>query len=442
MKLNKGDKEASLVFVVAVIILLLAFSAPTWAQTSVANLAMVCGDATKDGATRETGCSPTRFDYPASSDIVVHCTDPSRCSTRPWWGTGTVKYARFDSLPATALIEICTEPKLAGEAATSCGTNWASLPMLAKSQVATVSTGVPTPAGTSRYVVSWTPPTANTDGTPVCAITGTEIQVSIYPDLSQGRQWINSGTSTKYLVTDAPNMNPLYWRARTLCGQVASDWSTPAVRTEQQYVADTAPSCAPWPIDDDTVATRLYTDFAWRGGAGYWACKQPDGTWRDVGVFGVYKPECLARAFTAAGNADKGAAKAALLAAWTECMDAGAPEDVEFKPLWIALRDKHRPGVTPPPPPIPSFVVKPNAGYTSRPAYSVVNGSRTSTVAGRVGILASPGVATACDCGKFSSGAEPNLYCSVEGRPNVATADPSDTLGASAAICAKAPTTP
>lgn len=86
-----------------------------------------------------------------------------------------------------------------------------------------------------------------------------------------------------------------------------------------------------------------------------------------------------------------------------------------------------------PTPQVRAFVVAALTGATSRPAYRVVNGARTSTLAGRVGILAPSGVGTPCDCGKFQSG----NYCSVEGQPNVLTAEPSDVLGPSAAVCSE-----
>jgi hypothetical protein len=93
------------------------------------------------------------------------------------------------------------------------------------------------------------------------------------------------------------------------------------------------------------------------------------------------------------------------------------------RPLYEALK-----AANPLPATVSTYKVAPNGTYTTRPAYALVNGSRTSTLAGRVA------VGSACDCNAFKSGTGTSTYCAVTGNENTATAA-VDQLSASAAIC-------
>lgn len=281
----------------------------------------------------------------------------------------------------------------------------------------------PTP-GTTVKIVSWDNPTTNTDGTPVCTITGTKVQASLTNDFAGWLQWDTVGAGTNIRITTVPNNVVLYWRAATLCGTVASDWSTPAVRTEAEWAAVNVPPCAPYPLDPIEKATTFFTAHRTGGGAFAYFCKLPDGTWKDYGKWGAYDLTCISDAYTAAKGTDIATVKDALKAVWTAC-SSPKPEDAAYKPLYDSLIALNKPVA---PPPVASWKVATNGTYTTRPAYALVNGSRTSTVAGRVA------VGSACDCTSFKSGTGASTYCAVTGNENTATAA-TDQLPASAAIC-------
>jgi len=416
--------------------LLAALTAPTWAQTSVANMPISCARA--DGLQADAAaCTDTeQFQRPASAnDVVLACTKATACG----WYDPELTWRKWSTVPATATVSVCPQSVAPGlmNCPGAASPVWGGLAYIPKAQVAVAgsspTTAQPPPEGTTIRIVSWT-------NTATCAITGTRIQASLQPDFAAWRQWEANGAVTNIRITTAPNETVLYWRAATVCGTEVSEWSTPAVRTEAEWAVSTTPICEPVPSGVlSSTATQEYRDIGPIGSATYWACKRPDGTWKDEGTYGINDYPCIGRYVIASLLPDTPERLAQKKAIWAECVRT-KPGDEEFRPKWEALRAAHRPSSAPPPSVI--YAVKPNGTYTTRPAYSIVGGSRTSTVTGRVGILASPGVATACDCDKFTSGAEPSLYCSVEGRPNLATADPSDTLGASAAVCAKAAATP
>lgn len=421
----------------AFILLIALLTAPTWAQTSVANMPISCARADGLQANAAACTDNEQFQRPASADdVVLACAKATACG----WFDAELTWRKWSTVPATATVVVC--PLSVAPGPMNCpgaqSPVWGGLTYVAKSLV-TVASAPPTAAqppaeGTAIRIVSWT-------NTATCAITATRVQASLQPDFAAWRQWEAAGAATNMRITTAPNETALYWRAATVCGTAVSDWSTPIARTEAEWAIETTPPCEPAPSGvASSTATEAWYDFGPVGSAMYYACKLPDGTWKDAGTYGVNDYACIGRYAAATFILDPVERVNTKKAIWAECVRT-KPGDEEFRPKWEALRAAHRPSNTPPPI-SPSYVVRPNGAYTTRPAYSIVGGSRTSTVAGRVGILASPGVATACDCGKFSSGAEPNLYCSVEGRPNIATADPSDTLGASAAVCAKAPTAP
>lgn len=291
---------------------------------------------------------------------------------------------------------------------------------------------LPPLVGGETYVVTWTQPTKNTDGTPIGTITKTEVQASLSPDFSTYYLWTaTTPGATVVTVVNAP-AGKVYWRARVFVGTASGDYSATAM-TERQWAEATLPACEPV-AGGSATATDEFVTLGVKGSATYWACKLADGTWKDQGTYGLNDYACIGRYVIARNITDPLLRQDTKKAIWTECVRPKAG-DAEFYPWWVALRDAHRPAGGAPPPAI-IYVVKPNAGYATRPAYTIANGSRTSVVAGRVAIKDAGGVPTRCDCGAFSVGAEPNRYCAVTGQENVATATVGDKLGPSAAVCA------
>jgi len=409
----------------ALALLALAGTAQALAQTTIANLPISCARANGLQANAAACTDAEQFQRPAQADdVVLACTKATACG----WYDAELTWRKWSTVPATATVVVC--PLVAAAGPMNCpgpqSPVWGGLTFVPKAQVAVAVAAVPPPTpGAARFVVTWTAPTTNTDGSAIGPILKTLIQVSTAADFQSWLQWENAGASTSYLLTNAPNDAALYWRAAVVTAAGQSAWSTPAVRTEAKFLESIAPPIAPWPLDDASVATRPYFDLRLRGGAMYYAYKGADGTWKDGGVWGEYKPDCIRQAFAAAASADAAAAKSALRDTWLQCIDAAKPAgDAEFRPIWEALRDANRPK------PAPAWRVATNGTVLSRPAYALSNGSRTQTLAGRVA------VGSVCDCAAFSSGTAPSRYCAVTGLPNIATADASDVVGPSAAICA------
>lgn len=426
------EETSGWVFVAGCLVMLALMVAPAIAQ-NVSNLPISCARAEGLQANAAACTDNEQFQRPASAnDVVLSCASAT-CD----WYAPDLQWRKFSTVPANYFVVVCPAASAPGpmNCPGAASPVWGGLAYIPKAQVAVAPTGAAQPPaeGTAIRIVSWT-------NTATCTITATRVQASLQPDFAAWRQWEANGAVTNMRITTAPNETALYWRAATVCGTEVSEWSTPAVRTEAEWAVSTTPICEPVPSGVvSSTATQEYRDIGPIGSATYWACKRPDGTWKDEGTYGINDYPCIGRYAIASLLPDTPERLAQKKDIWAECVRT-KPGDEEFRPKWEALRAAHRPSSAPPPSVI--YVVRPNGAYTNRPAYRIVGGSRTSTLAGRVGILASPGVATTCDCDKFTSGAEPTLYCSVEGRPNVATADPSDTLGASAALCTKATATP
>ncbi len=270
-------------------------------------------------------------------------------------------------------------------------------------------------AGTARYVVTWTPATTNTDGSPIGTILSTKVQVSATATFAQPLEWTNPGTSTSWAYSTAPNNPVLYWRAAHVTVNGQSAWTTPAVKTEEQWIAEHKPSCWPKPVGAGSWVQASQNS---EGFALYWQCDEATGKKHAgfVGLWSQLKPDWMRQLATATATGSFGAL-------WDANIKGPTQQSlyVAVRPLWNAMRDAN-------PIVVATDKVKPNGTLTSRPAYAVSAGTRTSTVAGRVG------VGQDCDCTKFQQGE----YCSVEGRDNLATAA-IDVLPATAAVCAKTP---
>ena len=281
------------------------------------------------------------------------------------------------------------------------------------------------------YVVDWTPPTKNTDGSAIKPILKTFVQASTTADYLPGTVYSYEavGSASSLTVEQGPS-GTIYWRAFVETADGMSAATTPSVVTYKQYLDARAPICEPLrPGGDATLATQARYDLALAGGAMYYACKRPDGTWQDAGVWGVYKWGCIAETAAAYNVMDTEVRRAELRRIWSSCVDVAATvADSPYKPLWDALRAQYRPAAPLPP---ATHVVKPYGTLKSRPAFRILNGVRTETVVGRVEVLPTP---ASCDCTAFKSGE----YCAVTGRENVATAA-IDQLPASAALCAPKP---
>lgn len=416
------------------ILALIALTAPVWAQTTYTNLPISCARANGLQADVAACTDTEQRQQPAQADdVVLACTKATPCG----WYDAELTWRKWSSVPDTATVVVC--PLNAAPGLMNCpgatSPTWGGLTAVTKAQV---TVAAPPPVGTVAYVVTWTNATKNTDGTPVSTPVRVKIQASPTQDFASIYEWTGSAGAENLSVPAAPS-GVLYWRTATLDAQNRqSDWTSPLVRTEKQFKIDTFPSCLPWPIDDAAVATRPYFELGLKGGSVYWACKLPDGTWKDAGTWGLYKKDCIDET-TAAVAGDGANLRAAMKTMWGRCIDISNPADAPYKPGYDALAATYRPAPAAPPSTTPKFVVKPNAGYATRPAYAIVNGSRTSTVAGRVNIKDAGGVPVACDCTAFSGGTEPNRYCAVTGQENVATATVGDKLGPSAAVCTAVP---
>ena len=280
------------------------------------------------------------------------------------------------------------------------------------------------PLGTARYEITWTPATTNTDGTPIGPILSTAIQVSDTADFSRSLQWLNSGPGTGYVVSQAPNLPILFWRARHTTAAGDSAWTTPAVRTERQLVAASRPSCWPKPIGSGTWSQAAQNSAGW---ALYWQCTSAAGVPSHAGAYGLWSlmDADWMRQLAAALAAGPGAFDTLWNERASGPMDAAAY--VAVRPLWDAMRDAT------PLPAAERWTVRALTGSTARPAWALAAGVRSTAVqAGRVAI------GRPCDCGAHKSGTASTTYCAVTGQPNVAPGA-SGVLAASAAICARVP---
>lgn len=273
------------------------------------------------------------------------------------------------------------------------------------------------------YVVSWVKPTTNTDGTPIGTITKTEIQASTTADFAKYYVWTaNDPNATNVSVVNGPT-GTVYWRARVTTAAGTSDYSATAV-TERQWVSQTKPTCWPKPFGS---GTWLKTGQNADGFALYWQCVV-NGQYVHAGMLGTWAsldPDWSTQLATAMSQTD----------GFSKLWDAKvtgpsqASKYATVRPLYDALKAANPlPVITP-----PTYKVALYGTASTRPAYTIVNGSRTSTLAGRVTVGA------ACDCAAFKAGASPNLYCAVTGNENVATATVGDKLPVSTAVCSAAP---
>lgn len=378
-------------------------------------------DAAVQVATVTASFNPSTVAPGASASLVWSSTGASSCTA--------TSAGQSSPLPGTSGT-LDVGPQTATRSVTvTCGTATATAALTVTAPPPAVE---PLPLGTAKYEVKWTPAATNTDGTPIGTILSTKIQVSDTADFARTLEWANTGPGTGYIVSQAPNLPVLFWRAAHVTADGQSAWTTPGVRTERQLVEAAKPVCWPKPVGSGTWVKGSQNSDGW---ALYWQCTNTAGVASHAGVYGLWNMM----------DADWVKQLTAALAEGIPAFDtlwstrASSPMDATsyaaVKPLWEAMRDAN------PLPTIPAviYVVKPNGLFPSRPAYSIVDGARTSTLAGRVAIKDAGGVAQPCDCAAFSAGTDPNRYCAVTGAPNAATATTTDVLPASTAICSKAP---
>lgn len=267
----------------------------------------------------------------------------------------------------------------------------------------------PAPSWGTKLDLTWTAPTTNTDGTPICGPLRYQINID---GVRHGET-----TALAYTATGIPAGN----RCATVqtigsCG--ISDPSGQACATVTYNVP--TPPC--YGKQKGGTGTSELTRWNGTGFAVLWLCETPTG-WEHHGFFGRWDQL----------ESDWGQQQAAadtkeeLDALWrAKIKPPGTPGYDAVRPLYDALK------AATPLPGAEIWTVRALVGSTSRPATAIVNGLRTNTVVGRVGI------GMACDCKAHRSGTNANTYCAVTGQSNVATAA-VDVLPASAAICARVP---
>lgn len=287
---------------------------------------------------------------------------------------------------------------------------------------APVESGILPPLATGEaYLVRWTQPTMNVDGTPIGPILRTLVQASSSPTFATFYEWIASVPGVTFVsIVNGPS-GAVYWRARVETAGGLSDYTASAI-TERQYVAEIMPSCWPKPVGSGSwVKAEQNGD----GFALYWQCVEAAGP-RHAGFVGTWasmKPDWMAQLSVAI----KGG-KPALDALWNANITgpSQASKYATVRPLFVALQAAN---------PLPAgevWTVKALTGSTSRPAYRVDGAIRSTVQVGKVGI------GMPCDCAAHKSSTSTSTYCAVTGQSNLSTAA-VDVLPASAAICSRVP---
>lgn len=264
------------------------------------------------------------------------------------------------------------------------------------------------------YVVTWTPPTKNVDGSPIGTVLRYLIQASATSGFATYYQWETPTQAATYTAKFGPS-GVLYWRVAVETADGTSDYSATAV-TERQWVAQTKPSCWPKPVGSGSWIKAAQNA---EGFALLWHC-QENGVWKYAGFLGRWSQldaDWMAQLANAVATDGLGAL-------WDSRITgpSNSANYASLLPLHNALKAAN------PLPAASAWKVKANGAYTTRAANAIVNGVRTSTTIGRVAVGAT------CDCSAFSG---PGDYCAVTGQLNAATAVPTDTLGPSATVCSK-----
>jgi hypothetical protein len=248
------------------------------------------------------------------------------------------------------------------------------------------------------------------------------IQASAVATFATYYQWESTTAAPSYTVKNGPS-GTTYWRVSVKTADGVSDYSATAI-TERQWVAQTKPSCWPKPVGSGSWVKAAQNA---EGFALLWQC-QEGGTWKYAGFLGRWAQldaDWMAQLAAAVATGGLGAL-------WDSRITgpSSAANYDSLRPMYETLKAAN------PLPAASAYRVAPNGIYTTRPAYAIVAGARTSTVVGRVAVLP---VAAPCDCASFKSGTSSTPYCAVTGNFNVATADPADVLPASAAVCGVTP---
>lgn len=413
----KSDKD-NLVFVLWAIVILIALIVAPFAiaQTTYPNMPISCARADGLQANAAACTDAEQKQQPANpNDVVLSCASAT-CD----WYAADLQWRKFSAVPTNYFVVVCPAASALGpmNCPGAASPVWGGLAYVPKAQVTVATAPAPSPilpplTSGETYIVTWLPPTTNTDGSPIGTIQATYIQASTSQSFDTYYQWqANSPTATRVEVNNGP-LGTLYWRARVQVGGVFSDYSATAM-TIRQYATLTKPICWPKPIGTGTWVKGSQNSTGW---ALYWQCTA-NGQASHSGAIGRWDqmaPDWVSQLASAVAGGES-----AFDTLWTA--NAGhAADNSAIQPLYQAMKDAN-------PLPASIYVVSPNGTQSSRPASAIVNGSRTSTVVGRVG------VGMPCDCTKFKSGTGSTMYCSVEGQANVATAA-IDVLPASAAIC-------
>lgn len=433
-KVSPGESRNGFA-VIAFAILLLLLTPSAFSQTTYTNLPISCARAAGLQA-NVANCSDTeQFQRQARNGDVVLACSAANCG----WLDPTLMWRKWEDTPANYFVTVCPTAQLEGlmNCPGASSPIWGGLTKIAKSLVRVAPVTTPPPPTTGQlppltsgetYVVTWTQPTTNTDGTPIGTITKTQVQASTTADFAAYYSWdATLPGAMQVTVVNGPT-GTVYWRARVFVGTTASDYSATAI-TERQWVSQTKPPCWPKPVGTGTwvKASQNTTGFAL-----YWQCTVNGvaGHHGFMGLWSQLKPDWMAQLANAIEQGSLGALWDTNITGPSE-----ATQYATVRPLYDALKAANPlPVVTP-----PTYVVKPNAGYATRPAYALVDGARTSVVAGRVNVKDAGGVPVPCDCTAYRGGAEPNLYCAVTGQENTATATAGDKLGPAAAVCTAAP---
>lgn len=133
------------------------------------NLVMACTDANPTTKGTKTGgqlCVTRTWTRPTANTAVLSCSTANGCA----WGQDDAKYRTWSSLPDSNLVLTCSKdiPKGTFTTTDPCGDTSAGKPWTQKKAVQ--ATDTPEAGGTAT--LTWTPPTTNTDGTPLTDLAG------------------------------------------------------------------------------------------------------------------------------------------------------------------------------------------------------------------------------------------------------------------------------
>lgn len=171
-----------------------------------------CVDENIIGGTSGDCANATRaWVRPTPDTVVLGCpsTTPVTSCT---WGSATVVYQRFADWNAADWIWTCAldiEPGVwPTTTADPCGSNSVDKPRIAKSEV------IVAPMGTGVAELRWTPPTENTDGSPLTDLAGYEIYYGCTePGSYSVAVNVADPAATAHSLSSLPNTGTCYFAA-------------------------------------------------------------------------------------------------------------------------------------------------------------------------------------------------------------------------------------